>query len=284
MDLNPPSFTGEPNSDTQHQQQASHVTVKAPQFSEQNAAGWFPILEAQFALANMSNTTTQFYQCLSAIPPSVVLRLPGEVVSGRCYEDLKKAILNLVESSKPEIFESLLRSEELVGRPSACLSVLQKTAAKVGIGEDFVRHKFLNSLPANITPVLAASTTLSIAQLGNLADELMSFANVKPTCSNVQQVQHQPPPQNQRQSRNRTSSEANTIHPTARPFFERQRPKICRSHIYYGRQARNCREWCGWPDKKSCAIQPNSRPNSPAPVQRLPVHCSNDHPNDRGTR
>ena len=41
---------------------------------------------------------------------------------------------------------------------------MQETAFKVGVGDEYVRHKFLNSMPANICPALTA-----------LADELVTF-------------------------------------------------------------------------------------------------------------
>ena len=99
---------------------------------------------------------TRFYQCLSSLPAALVLRLPIEILAGKDYDILKDAVLHLVESSKPELIESLLQPDQLVGKPSSCLSVLQRTTAKVGVGEEFVRYKFFSSLPANITSVLAA--------------------------------------------------------------------------------------------------------------------------------
>ena len=56
----------------------------------------------------------------------------------------------LLERSERELFESLMRLEVFVGRPSSFQATIQKTAAKVGVNGKFVRHKFLNVLPANI--------------------------------------------------------------------------------------------------------------------------------------
>ena len=108
-----------------------------------------------------------------------------EILAGKDYDSLKDAVLHLVESSKPELFEGLLQPEQLVGKPSSCLFILQRTAAKVSVGEEFVRHKFISSLPANIAPVLAASSAMSLAQLGTLADNLVAFSKCNPV-SHVQ--------------------------------------------------------------------------------------------------
>ena len=202
-------------------EQAFQVSVKPPQFTEQEAAGWFAIVEAQFALAKITVSSTRFYQCLSSLPAALVSRLPMEILAGKDYDSLKDAVLHLVESSKPELFESLLQPEQLVGKPSSCLSVLQRTAAKVGVGEEFVRHKFISSLPANITPVLAASSTKSLAQLGILADNLVAFSKCNPV-SHVQK--HEFPSSSNAPNRHRPSFNSGA---GVRPFHESQRPKIC---------------------------------------------------------
>lgn len=250
----------------------SHISIKPAEFSEPNASGWFTILEAQFKLGKVTNASTQFYHCLAALPASVVNKLSKEVVDGEDYDGLKGAVLGLVESSRPELFESLLSSETLVGRPSACLSVMQKTASKVGVGDEFVRHKFLNSLPPTISPVLAAQPTLSLAQLGTLADELVTFT--KANAAPVSQVSAQSQP-------SRNFSNSVKYHPSVKPFHSEQRPRVCRSHIYFANEARTCRSWCKWPDKTSCKVQPNSRANSPAPS----THSNRFGriPNDEGT-
>jgi len=268
-----------------------HVSVKPPEFSEQNASGWFAILEAQFNLAKVTRESTQFFQCLSALPASLVSRLPSNLITEQKYTELKDAILGLVERSKPEIFESLLRTEQLVGKPSVCLSVMQRTASKVGVGDEFIRHKFLNSLPASITPVLAAQTTLNLQQLGSLADQLVAFADAKPAhCAQIQPshtaAQSSYSSRQQSSSHNRSQSPSNSrqqshdAHPSTRPFHRGQRPKVCRAHLYYGKDARNCRAWCTWPNKQSCQILANSRPSSPNRSQRRGSECD---PNLQGT-
>ena len=152
----------------------ARVSIKAPEFSEASATGWFTILEAQFNLSHITVQSTQFFHAVSALPPTLINRLPISILNNRNYDELKATILNYVEKSKPELFESLMTPDILTGRPSVCLANLQRTAAKVNIGEEFVRHRFLQSLPTSITPVLASQSTLCLEQLGNLADELVS--------------------------------------------------------------------------------------------------------------
>lgn len=53
------------------------------------------------------------------------------------------------------------------------------------------------------------------------------------------------------------------ISDTHRPYSEGQRPKVCRSHLYYAANARTCKPWCKWPGAKPQQIDPSSRPASP---------------------
>ena len=119
----------------------------------------------------------------------------------------------------------------------------------MGVHEDLVRHKFIQSLHPSIAPVIATQKDLPLLQL---ADELLPFTE---QCFAVQ---------NQRYHGSSQDSSSRSNH-SVRPFHENQRPVICRAHLYYGPSARTCRRWCKWPNKNSVRIQDNSRPNSPTP-------------------
>ena len=264
----------------------ARVSIKPPEFSEVSSSGWFAILEAQFNLAAITAQQTKFYHALAGLPATLVDRLPANILTEANYENLKAAVAGLVERSRPELFESLLAPEIFVGKPSVCLNNLQRTADKVGVGEAFVRHKFLQSLPPTVTPVLASQTTLTLSQLGNLADQLVSLTLSQQSCATVDKIPsssfHLPvqavntPTEghfHDRQSRRSTvqqhnsrfprSSSSDTFHHSVRPFRPRQVSRICRGHIYYGNRSNTCRAWCEWPSKKQCTIGPDSRPQSP---------------------
>lgn len=225
------------------------------EFQASNASRWFSIMNAQFRIANIKESSTKFFHILGNLPFNIVSRLPQDVIDKEEFETLRAAVLKQVEKSKPELFESLTATSELTGRPSIFLNELLKTGEQVGIGEEFIRHKFLQALPPAISPVLAAQTTLNITQLGTLADELITFASHR--SQSVVAVQ----------SNNSTepSSSSTTMHYGVRPFKPSQRPVVCRAHLYYGQKARTCRNWCTWPNKKSVRVEPNSRAQSPSP-------------------
>ena len=269
------------------------VAIRPAEFSEAHAAGWFAILEAQFNLANVSSSRTKFFHALSALPAPVVSRLSPTIIAEADYTDLKEAVLVFVEKSKPELFNSLTATHKIMGRPSTFLQDLRNTADKVGVGDDFVRHRFLQSVPASISPVLTAQTTLNLDQLGVLADELtsMSLSNQHTwTTNDVNHISgdryessdtrgqypgHRPTYHHQpRKDRYETNRSGDRARIGVLPYHEHQKPKVCRAHLYYGPAARTCRPWCTWPKKTNCKILSSSRNSSreTSPIATLPHH------------
>ena len=176
-----------------NQGQVTAVSVKPPEFLDANASGWFEIMKAQFVLAQITQSSTKFYHILAALPASIAQRLPPHVLASQDFEQLQEAVIAQVERSRPELFQDLTATCTLVGKPSVFLSELQKTAEKVGVGEEFTRHRFLQALPATISPVLAAQPTLTLGQIGGLADELMSLATLSEApCNSVQTLESRP--------------------------------------------------------------------------------------------
>lgn len=266
---------GSEDSDT-----AYRVSVKMPEFVEASAASWFIVLEAQFRLNNIKQESTQFFHAIRGLPMNLLDRLPPDVIQSESYSALQPAVLALVERSKPELFESLMTSDALIGRPSVCLTKLQQMGKRVNVGDDFIRHRFLQSLPPAIVPVLQTKSKMSLDDLGSLADELVAMSTTSHSSQPIQQVNapyqkrstnpfdynFQHTPRRETASPHRRSQIARPgTHPNVRPFHNNQKPRICRAHIYYGRFARTCRSYCEWPDKQGVKIQPNSRPSSPAP-------------------
>ena len=229
-----------------------------PEFTEATASAWFRIIEAQFVLSRITQSPTKFYHVMGVLLATTVARLSLETLDSQNYEVLKAAVLFQVERSKPELFESLIHPSILKGRPSICLSNLQKTASQVGVGDDFVRHRFLQSLPSNISPVVAAQTNLNLYELGKLADDLFAMTDLKTHVNVIENRSFK------HEKRRPTIQDTPTRLSGVQPFHSGQRQRVCRAHIYYGPNARTCRQWCTWPAKDQCRVQPNSRPTSPA--------------------
>jgi hypothetical protein len=169
----------------------------------------------------------------------------------------------------------LISSKSFSGRPSTYLQELRTIASKVGVGDELVRHKFLQFLPSPISAALGAQSDLDMTQLGSIANNLMPFAQKK--CSAITNI-------NVAKRRSNTSRkctpstsasllESTEVPMPAHAFRVGQHTRVCRAHIYYGELAKTCKPWCKWPNKQNLKIHPSSRPSSCAssPVRSPPL-------------
>ena len=153
------------------------INIKTPEFMETAVNGWFSILEAQFHLRNITASTTKFYTVISSLPAEVVAKIPITILESKKYEEIKQSLIEAHERTKPELLDKLMSTTSITGRPSTYLQEMLSIAKRIGIGEEIVIHKFLQALPATISPVIASQKELSPTQLGKLADELMPLLN-----------------------------------------------------------------------------------------------------------
>lgn len=292
-EVKPPTFVNE---------YANRVTVKAPKFTENSPVNWFRILESQFFLGGIVTSQTKFYHSLSHLPPDVLDNVSEEVIASEKYEDLREAIISFYTKTKAELFEKLISKSVMTGRPSAYLRNLQQVGTKVGASTDLIRHKFIQSLPTMLGTALAAQKSLTLNDMGKMADELMSIGDQGNSVNNLDlqagcsssypeqgnadinavdyrqngffsQNTYQRDYQNNGYQKNnyqrnyqRSQDIQNNVIPLGlRPFNQTQRPKICRAHLYFAEFARTCKPWCKFPGKRNnCKIQPSSRPSSPS--------------------
>src|SRR5215469_3317660 len=148
------------------------VAFNVPQFTEATASTWFIIIEAKFRAHRITSEATKFYHALGALPPEVVIRLSPSEIASENYTALKEAITNLFTQSNVELFQQLLANRPLMGKPSLFLRDMMTTANRVGVGDNIVRIRFLESMPSALRPTLAAQTKLSLENLGQLANDL----------------------------------------------------------------------------------------------------------------
>lgn len=237
-------------------EELAHFAIRVQPFISSNANSWFCILEGQFALGKITNSETKYYYALCALPPELISRLPQHILAVKDYDQLKTEVIARTEESKPELFEKLIAEQPMAGRPSDQLHELIRIASRLGINDDLIRHKFLQSVDKGISAILAAQTSVPLQNLGKLADDLMPFVECKPHQANLVHPKCNSSPSNPRGDWRGDSA--------IRPFSPGQRPKICRSHIYFAEKARFCKPWCRYPNKsRSVQMQPSSRPSSP---------------------
>lgn len=236
-----------------------HISPKFPQFFEESPDMWFEVIEAQFELCNISSQRTKFMHTLCNLPSEHVTRLAPDVLSSKNFDSLKQAIKERTEKSKPELFDTLISTQILHGRPSDKLNEIIKIAHRLNIGDDLVRLRFIKMLPIHLHPIIISQKSLNLKQIGNLADELIAFSppnSVYPTSQVSRTSPEIPQPPKTIAPRD--------PHKSLLPFYPNQRPRICRSHLYYADRARSCKHWCKYPNKPSnLNILPSSRSSSP---------------------
>ena len=84
----------------------------------------------------------------------VLDNVPDNILDKENFDELKEAVISFYEKTKPELFAKLISKTPMTGRPSACLSKLQQIASKVRVGDDLVRHQFIQNLPSTIAPAI----------------------------------------------------------------------------------------------------------------------------------
>ena len=251
---------------------ANAVTVKMPAFMDTAASAWFEIIDAQFKLANITRSDTKYYHVLSHLPPDVIIKIDPDIKASTDYDGLRKQVIELHEKSKTEIFINMMSKTKLTGKPSHFLQELMEIDNKVHVGEDFLRHQFLHSLPDQYLPALASHSDLPLKRLGKIADDLAPYLNKSINQASAFHVSNN---YNQNASSSRSNSSNygnnknfngnnNPIPIGIRPYSQSQRPRICRAHIYYADKANTCKPWCKYPNKnRNIRVLPNSRPSSP---------------------
>ena len=234
------------------------VFTKTPKFMESNVIAWFAIMDAQFNINRIRQSNQRFYQTLSALPEDIVAKLHTSILQAEDYETSKDAVVNSYEQSKPELLDKLMSSSKITGRPSVYLSELMALASRIGVGEDIVRHRFIQALPTSIKPVVAAQTDLEIGRLGKMSDDLLLYFNQNDN-PHVRQISQNP----SFQPRSKYTEKFKNFSSSTPPFIKNQRPKICKYHIYFADRAKYCKPWCKWPDKRKVQLQQSSRPSLP---------------------
>lgn len=265
-------------------QEVNAVAVSIPAYMATSVPNWFKLAEVNFELSNISQSSTKFLHVFRLLPMDVLEKIPHNVFLSRDYDAVKSIVLELFERSKPELFDKLISSATMTGKPSEYLNELINIAVKFGVEEEKVRHRFLQNIP-NLAPILASVKDLTLTQLGKLADDLVSCMPFALMTSNQERNQNQYQSSNNQQqyqsSDNHTQyqpsmSDNSQIPIGIRPYKANQKPKVCRSHLYYADKAKTCKPWCKFPKKPGMKTLPSSRSASPAP--------DSDHENYRGTR
>ena len=275
---------------------AHHVAVKPPPFTGNSVRRWFTVLEAQFTLARITNDATKCTHVFSCIPVEVLDKLTDDVISENNYAALKDNIINLYTKPQPQQFNELLHCTVLATKPTLYLQQLRSHAASFNLPDNYLKIQFINAMPPAIKANLVTHPG-SLDDIAKVADTLMAYnysnppdypyAPKMPAMSvndhNSFHVRANDQPSHQYRTNSRSSSSYQnysnpkqfdysdiSIPHNIRAFNEKQRPNVCRYHIYYGKQAKRCKRWCLL-NNPNITTLPDSRPPSrSASPNRLP--------------
>lgn len=272
----------------------AHIRVKPPTFDESSATRWFQILESQFIISKITVSSTKFHHALSNLPLNVLKKLDDTMITCNDYDVLKDKIITMFTKPAPELFDNIVSQHHLTcQKPSVYLNELKQIAVQsnLGLTDDFLKIKFLKGLPDSIRPILVSHNASTLDELARFADTLISFMPVQSSISHISRPprkpsnvrfsnndnpnynpsynrSHNPSPNNGPYSRNpstpMTQYHDDSIPINIRAFNHKQRPQICRFHLYYGPRARSCKQWCMLASTSSNVL-PHSRSSSPAP-------------------
>ena len=286
----------------------NHVAVKPPPFDEQVVSKWFKILDSNFVNSRITKSETKFHNTLTHLPLNVVSQISDEVIDSVDYDRLKNAVMTRFSKSTPELFESLISKNRICfTKPTVFLNEIRKIAEPLNVNEDFLKIKFLKCLPDHIRPIIVSKDNLSLQEMAQAADCIMEYEtgqnyannNFADSCNTRKMPSVNYVGENSRHSssnfepvrRNCERDHRNFVPERRQPpnfsveaipmgirsFHASQRPQVCRSHLYFGQRAKNCKPWCIMSDSR-LPMQPNSRANSPA---REPRHSGNSWGNSK---
>lgn len=245
------------NGETDQRQHSVHaISVKPPPFYLNNPEVWFKTMESQFQLAKISSPDTRFHHVLAALPENIAAQLPDDIPAE--YGRLKTEVLAISEKTNYEkVAEAIGKfSLDINEKPSMLLKRISNKIRQSGLQntQELVAMRFTEALPANMRMVIAAVPG-SAHDKAQVADSLTSILQ---TDSGICAIGTSGPTCSGNSSNNlRTQYNNNnhsSLHVGVKPFFQDQRPRICRAHIYFGNSARNCTRWCQWPDKRDTRI------------------------------
>ena len=72
--------------DEQSETEVNAVSIRMPPFMESAIRGWFSIIEANFALRNITVSSTKYYHVLSALPPENSIKDSASVLNEQSYD------------------------------------------------------------------------------------------------------------------------------------------------------------------------------------------------------
>ena len=220
------------------------VTVKLPDFWQQNPRAWFQHIEAQFQLRGITQDVTKYFHVVAALDASTTTRammlLEDPPQDGK-YDAIKTFLLRLYELSELEKADRLLSLNGLGdGKPS---ELMERMLAVLGSADPsfLFTHIFLRQLPVPVRTALASNPLSSTKDYRGLAAEAdrIFLANRQQFVHAL--LPHQSAPTTQPPLEDYYADTAAAV--TTRRQAEEG---LCYYHARFGAKAKQCRKPCSF--------------------------------------
>ncbi|KAM9306630.1 uncharacterized protein gal3st1b isoform 1-T1 [Pholidichthys leucotaenia] len=166
--------------DTSETAQTSGVTVKLPEFWQNDPSSWFQQAEAQFALAGITADETKFYHIVARLDAATSRCARSVIQQPPAHDKYKELKATLIESFVPSAEERAGKILAIYGhrghRPMALMEdMLQLREAD---NDNFLfQHIFLSTLPPHMRGTLANMRCSTQRDFRTLAREAQRLTN-----------------------------------------------------------------------------------------------------------
>lgn len=158
------------------------VAFRAPPFCSQEPSLWFSLLECSFKASKITNSLTKFTHAVSQLPPEILPQVSAVIAAAptadKPYEDLKTALLKILQSSVATRLRELLSKEEMGDeKPSQLLSRMKQLLADKyhSFDAELFKQLFYQRLPSSIQRSLfSVKDSLDTDAIATLADDYMA--------------------------------------------------------------------------------------------------------------
>jgi len=200
------------------------VSLKLPTFLASRPDVWFQQTEAQFALRNITDSTTKYFYLLTSLDPVVTERMAGDVaavpIDGK-YEYLKSKLMEVYGLTDDQKADRLLDLSGLGDwKPSQLCAHIQSLTVNQDV---LMRRIFLRQLPEDVRVQVTALDADTLPALARKADVIMA-AKRSPSL----------------------------VYASSRPVGKKSPPhrpektNLCWYHAKFGHKAKACRPPCAY--------------------------------------
>lgn len=215
---------------------------------------WFSQVEAQFAIAGISNDLTRYNTVVGAMDSSVLMHV-SDILLGpaqnRSYKALKERLIQQFADSEQQRLRKLLQDLPLDGKKPTALLREMHTLAGGTVSSEFLQSLWIQRLPTQAKAILSAHDG-DLDQLAKLADKILEVgegSSVNAVCAPSESAMGRLERRLDDLTRQIASlSTDRRARSSSRGHKSRSRSKSQHSECYYhrkfGKDARKCRSPC----------------------------------------